>query len=394
MYGTMDRLVYRSFPNVGSVVGIYGDPRSVCPLDHDRIVLPVCFGSCSFDQTVRGLLWLKYFIFYFITFFGVCAFFPLSMSYAFSSDLQVEVMTEMINESSVEDLPSEDLPAEDSSEDLPAPDPPSEDLPAPDPPSEDLPAEDPSSEDLPAPDPPSEDLPSEDLPALDPPSEDLPAPDLPSEDLPAEDSSEDLPALDSSSELGGDSSELPVISDDEFILVDDEVVPAPLEADSPIEGMVVPDPDGADYPSLFSSAVPGLVISDDPPTNSPFYGSGWVTGTDSRLGIVTLYFPIDYQSGHWGVDSNGYLFNVTSSSMSGYLSGVYNNSVTASGFDYPRYRDGSSGDWTYYDLHLTPTDSNMEIAVDHVPRVPAADVLPYFIILLLGGVFVCFMRRS
>ena len=268
------------------------------------------------------------------------------------------------------------------------------DSPVEDPPSEDLLAEDPPPEDLPAPDPPSEDLPSEDLPALDPHSEDLPAPDLPSEDLPAEDSSEDLPALDSSSDLGGDSSELPVISDDEFILVGDEVVPAPLEADSPVEVIVVPDPDGPDYPSLFSSSVPGLVISDDPPANSPFYGSGWITGTDSRLGTVTLYFPIDYQSGHWGVDSNGYLFNVTSSSMSGYLSGVYNNSVTASGFDYPRYRDGSSGDWTYYDLHLTPTDSNMEIAVDHVPRVPAADVLPYFIILLLGGVFVCFMRRS
>ena len=287
----------------------------------------------------------------------------------------------MINESSVDDPPSEDLPAPDlPSEDLPAEDSSSEDLPAPDLPSEDLPAED---------------LPSEDLPAEDPPSEDLPAEDLPSEDLPAEDPpSEDLPAADSPSDLGGDSSELPVISDDEFILVDDEVVPAPLEADSPVEVIVVPDPDGPDYPSLFSSSVPGLVISDDPPANSPFYGSGWITGTDSRLGTVTLYFPIDYQSGHWGVDSNGYLFNVTSSSMSGYLSGVYNNSVTASGFDYPRYRDGSSGDWTYYDLHLIPTDSNMEIAIDHVPRVPAADVLPYFIILLLGGVFVCFMRRS
>ena len=288
-------------------------------------------------------------------------------------------------ESSVEAVPVES----------PVEDPPSEDLPAPDPPSEDLPAPDPPFEDLPAEDPPSEDLPSEDLPALDPPSEDLPVVDPPSEDLPAEDSpSEDLPAADPPSDLGGDSSELPVISDDEFILVGDEVVPAPLEADSPVEVIVVPDPDGPDYPSLFSSSVPGLVISDNPPANSPFYGSGWITGTDSRLGTVTLYFPIDYQSGHWGVDSNGYLFNVTSSSMSGYLSGVYNNSVTASGFDYPRYRDGSSGDWTYYDLHLIPTDSNMEIAVDHVPRVPAADVLPYFIILLLGGVFVCFMRRS
>ncbi len=36
----------------------------------------------------------------------------------------------------------------------------------------------------------------------------------------------------------------------------------------------------------------------------------------------------------------------------------------------------------------------MEIAVEHENLVPVEDVLPYFVILLLGGLFVCFMKRS
>lgn len=180
----------------------------------------------------------------------------------------------------------------------------------------------------------------------------------------------------------------------EFELVDGQVVPVEEVDPDPVPVIVVPDPEGEVYPSLYAAGSPGLSIGTTPPSDSPFFGSGWITGTDSRLGRVTLYFPIDFQRGHWGVDSNGYLMNITSSSMSGYLDGVYNNSVSASGFTYPRYRDQSGSSWEYYDLHLIPENSNMEIAVEHENLVPVEDVLPYFVILLLGGLFVCFMKRS
>lgn len=128
-----------------------------------------------------------------------------------------------------------------------------------------------------------------------------------------------------------------------------------------------------------------LVIGDEPPSNPLFYGSGWVTGHDSNLGKVTVYFPIDTKADHWGVDGSGYLYNVSSSSISGYLPGVYNNSVSAAGFGYPRYRDSSNSGYSY--LYLTPEDSNMDIAVSNVPRYTFSDIWSYVLIVLVLGVF-------
>lgn len=144
---------------------------------------------------------------------------------------------------------------------------------------------------------------------------------------------------------------------------------------------------------LSGSRSAALQIGDTPPTDPLFYGSGWITGTDSNLGRVTLYFPISYQSGYWGTDRNGYLYNVSSSSMSGYLSGVYNNSVAASAFSYPRYRVYSGNSYQYVDLYLKPENSNMEIATELVPKYSVSDFLPYVVILGLGVMIVCFTKR-
>lgn len=179
----------------------------------------------------------------------------------------------------------------------------------------------------------------------------------------------------------------------DLVLVGDEVQEVPVEDESPVP-VIVLEPD-LDLSSLSPGVYAGgeLSIGDTPPDSVPFYGAAWVTGTDSRLGRVTLFFPIDTAKGYWGIDSNGYLFNVNSSSVSGYLAGVYNNSVSSSGFDYPRYRDGSSSNWDYYDLHLKPENSNMEIAVSNAPKYSVRDILPFLIVGLLG-VIVCFMKRS
>lgn len=166
----------------------------------------------------------------------------------------------------------------------------------------------------------------------------------------------------------------------------------PEEPTGPQEVIVVDPAEIAEYPVISYSA-PTIVevIGDDPPTSSPFYGSGWVTGSDSNLGIITLYFPRNYCSDTWGIDSNGYLFNVTSASVGGYYSGAYNNSISAPSFSYPRYR--SSNNYDYIDIHLIPLNSNMDIYTSHRPRKTMEDLLPYVSILLIGGVLVCCMRR-
>lgn len=186
------------------------------------------------------------------------------------------------------------------------------------------------------------------------------------------------------------SSEDYVFTDEDIELMEDVQNIGVYSDDSPLPVMIV-DSDEA-YPSLYSSSAPVLVIGDTPPNNSPFYGSGWITGHSSTLGDVTLYFPINYSHGYWGVDSDGYLFNVTSSSMSGYLDGVYNNSVSSPAFSYPRYRPSSGS--SYVTLYLKPTNSNMDIATSHTPRFTAVDFLPYLSVFMLGVICLCYMKRS
>ena len=171
-------------------------------------------------------------------------------------------------------------------------------------------------------------------------------------------------------------------------------VSAILSADSsnPLPVTVV-EPDAVYQSVTAEDASAVLAIVDDPPSNPPFYGCGYITGTTSNGSTVTLYFPINYKSGYWGTDSNGYLFNVSSSSISGYYAGAYNNSVSCSGFSYPRYRTSSSS-YDYTTLYITPTASNMDIATETAPVVSVTDILPYVSILFLGVILLCCMRKS
>ena len=190
--------------------------------------------------------------------------------------------------------------------------------------------------------------------------------------------------------------ELPVEEpEEEYVLIGDEVIPI-SELEAELDAMEE-DEEVDDWPSYF--VLPGRrraalpVIGTDAPSNPAFYGSCWVTGYDDNLGEVTIYFPLSVKENYWGLDPNGYLYNITSSSVSGYLRGVYNNSVSASGFSYPRYREGSGAGYSYIDLHLIPSDSNMEIATAMEPAQNAAQLLPYIYVGLLGVIVVCFMKR-
>lgn len=148
------------------------------------------------------------------------------------------------------------------------------------------------------------------------------------------------------------------------------------------------------FPTLYAAGSGlDIVIGNDPPADPLFYGSGWITGTDTALGEITLYFPISYREGYWGLDANGYLYNVSSSSLSGYLADVYNNSVSAPAFSYPRYRESSGSSYNYIDLRFTPSDSNMQIATEVAPLYTMDDFMPYIVVFLGGVLILCFMKR-
>lgn len=140
---------------------------------------------------------------------------------------------------------------------------------------------------------------------------------------------------------------------------------------------------------LCSSA---LALEDVPPAYPPFYGSGYVTGSSDELGTITLYFPISYKDGYLGVDSNGYLYNVSNSSITCYLQGYDYCNIPA--WSYPRYRENSGSSWDYIDLYISPQYSNCDVATTMEPEFTLTDLLPYASILLLGVLFVCFIKRS
>lgn len=216
------------------------------------------------------------------------------------------------------------------------------------------------------------------------------SPDVPVSDVEAFSVSDDasLPVAGDSGASDADS----VSSENEVTTDGDSSSAFSASPDSPLPVTVV-EPDAV-YSSVSpASDVAPVDIVDSPPDNPPFYGSCYITGTTSNGSTVTLYFPINYKEGYFGTDSNGYLFNVSSNSISGYFEDAYNNSVSVSGFAYPRYRT-SSQNYDYTTLYIRPTASNMQIATEAAPVVSVNDLLPYVSILLLGVIFLCCLRKS
>lgn len=129
----------------------------------------------------------------------------------------------------------------------------------------------------------------------------------------------------------------------------------------------------------------------EPPSSPPFYGSAFISGDSRELGDIDLYFPISFQKGYLGVDRNGYLYNVSNTSITCYLAGYDYCNIPA--WSYPRYRESGSS-YNYTDLHIVPESTNVQIATEMMPYYSISDLLPYSIFLVLGVLFVCFMKRS
>lgn len=128
-------------------------------------------------------------------------------------------------------------------------------------------------------------------------------------------------------------------------------------------------------------------LPNDPPSDPPFYGGYYVTGSASGLGTVTVYFP---DGEGWSVDDSGCLFHSDNSSTSGVL-------YTASGTEYdfsapayslPRYRLSDGGSYYYTDLRLVPTATNVVIADTFDPVYDLPTMLQFCVIAALGLIFV------
>lgn len=141
----------------------------------------------------------------------------------------------------------------------------------------------------------------------------------------------------------------------------------------------------------FALGVSALAYGNTAPASPLYSNCVFVTGTDSQLGTVTVYFP--YQSADsWGVNSSGYLVNVGSSSWSGRVGssyGVRNNTISAGSFNLPTYSVTDGNSWDTRTLSLLVTDTNANLSDDLEPFVDSSLYASYFLVMLLGGVFIC-----
>ena len=166
--------------------------------------------------------------------------------------------------------------------------------------------------------------------------------------------------------------------------------------DNPLPVQVVPADDEAlpDYDNSGADSNNVILDVDSSEPDSPLFTGCWfVTGSDSRLGPVTLYIPADVDQSLFGVDSSGRLVYVGSDSFSAYLSGVRNNRVNFSAWSSGTYSDGTGSYYDSYTLSLVPISTNLLISDSLNSLYDIFDYLPYFIVLLGGALLVCFMRR-
>lgn len=167
-------------------------------------------------------------------------------------------------------------------------------------------------------------------------------------------------------------------------LTDDEIAEA---VGDPDDVPMVYDPDG----NLVSG--PAVQLAEADLKYAPYIGSGWITGTASGLGEVYIYVPISSR-GSWGTTSDGYLCNVGGNSVSGvlYTKAGTRYTFSCSSFAVPRYRLADSSVYSYTDLYLSVTGSNLRIATDFPPAVPFSDSYPLIMLGVMGVMILCLMR--
>lgn len=175
---------------------------------------------------------------------------------------------------------------------------------------------------------------------------------------------------------------------DEDLEVSEEVEDSEPEVEElPQESDLEQTPVLEDVPDIMS-----YVLGQD---GFPFYGSCWIRGQASSLGSVLLLFPMNYKDGYIGLDSSGRVFNVSNNSWTGVLyAGSSSYTVNFAAWGLPTYRVYNGSSYQNVTLYLTPEHTNLLLPDGPSPVYSISDLLPYAAVLLLGGVFLCCMRKS
>lgn len=145
---------------------------------------------------------------------------------------------------------------------------------------------------------------------------------------------------------------------------------------------------------LFCILVPVLLVA--PVLGAELSGGYYITG-DCALGDgLTFYIPSDYAAGCLTYDEDGYLFNLTSSSIYLYCPDYPDYTIYASRFFGFQYRTDTGYGSSYVDLNLTNvTDTNVEIMTSSPAPAISANVLLVMIlaVCIVGvGAFVLLRR--
>ena len=147
--------------------------------------------------------------------------------------------------------------------------------------------------------------------------------------------------------------------------------------------------------SLF--VLPCFAYDDTAPEDPAFVGCCYITADTDALGVVDIFIPVNYQSGYFGFDYSGSLFNVSNTSISGVLYDSDGTEYTfrCSSWSAPQYRDLNGSSYTYFDLgDVDVISSNVQIAEEFPPLVPVDDIFPAVYVLIGGVIILClFLKR-
>lgn len=130
------------------------------------------------------------------------------------------------------------------------------------------------------------------------------------------------------------------------------------------------------------------------PTSPPFYGTCYAIGVSDVLGTVTVYLPVDRQSS-FSYDSSGYLFNATSSTITGVIVDSLGAQYTfrCTSFSTAEYRPLAGSGYTYNDLFLCNISDTNLIISDSFPGSFDMQYVYYLIIIgILGVVLLCLLK--
>ena len=111
----------------------------------------------------------------------------------------------------------------------------------------------------------------------------------------------------------------------------------------------------------------------------------WLKRCCAMAAIVLLLFSVSLQPCYAEATDTG-------SPLYLYTKAGTRYTFSCSSFAIPRYRLADSSGYSYTDLYLSVTGSNLQVATDFPPAVPFSDSYPLIMLGVMGVMILCLMR--